>query len=110
MNAGELAALAGEQDRHLPVWVHVGWDWPIEETDVGEDGLILFVETPACVGFVNQEGLDSMQASATHRARRLMLAEKLLRRWVTPERDMSGADQDEFGLHLHDETERFLDG
>jgi hypothetical protein len=39
---------------------------------------------------------------------RLSEATALLRRWVSPERDMYGEDQDRFGLHLHDETEAWL--
>lgn len=36
------------------------------------------------------------------------IAISLLRRWVTPERDMTCSTQDLIGLHLHDETEAFL--
>lgn len=83
-----------------PVLVHVGWSWPILETDINEDGLILFADTPEGVSFVNSDGLDSMQKSSTATARRLMLAEALLRRWLTPEKDGDSP--------IYGETERFL--
>jgi hypothetical protein len=54
----ELAQILADLPNEMPVLVHLGWDLGITETDVDEDGLVLFADDTE-VAAVNRHWYDA---------------------------------------------------
>ena len=58
LTVGALRTIIATLPALLPVKVHVGWDWPVEEWDATDEELVLFADTPEGVLFLADYGLD----------------------------------------------------